>query len=470
MAAGQGIWARWTTAPGTELTSLNVTWWAESDTYVSLGNGTARLTAATDQQILLAQDTPLSVSFGFPGTPPFQPPVLPAHWFEFRYTCLDQCSTGPYRALYANVLSAQFDVEDRSAPTGGVTGSATDAQTWSGLMRFGLNAGDVGGGLFRAVVELDGADVLAVPLGDSAGACRDIGPDPALNEFAAAQPCPLRIDNGSLDVDTAKLPSGQHAVRILLEDAAGNRTTIFGPLTRTITTSGSIGPGSDPALRGPANGDGASDLAGLTAHWGRRGSRTLLVSPFGRTHVVRGRLRTADGAPIANAAIDMTSKTTAVNARELGKRLAPRTRSDGSWSVVLPRRVSSRDMTFRYRSHVNDTIASATANVRLRVRAGLRLAIHPRRASQGQTIRFSGRLLGGPLPRGGKQVVLMARASRGAWVRFNVVRTDGSGRFRAVYRFQQPGAALYRFRALSLSEAAYPYLAGGSNVVKVRKG
>ena len=32
-----------------------------------------------------------------------------------------------------------------------------------------------------------------------------------------------------------------------------------------------------------------------------------------------------------------------------------------------------------------------------------------------------------------------------------------------------PGATLYRFRALSLSEAAYPYLAGGSNVVRVRK-
>ena len=46
---------------------------------------------------------------------------------------------------------------------------------------------------------------------------------------------------------------------------------------------------------------------------------------------------------------------------------------------------------------------------------------------------------------------------------------SGRGRFRATYRFQQPGAALYRFRALSLSEAAYPYLAGGSNVVAVRK-
>jgi hypothetical protein len=54
-------------------------------------------------------------------------------------------------------------------------------------------------------------------------------------------------------------------------------------------------------------------------------------------------------------------------------------------------------------------------------------------------------------------------------VRFNVVRTDGGGRFRTDYVFRQAGATVYRFRALSLSEAAYPYLAGGSNVVKVRK-
>ena len=111
---------------------------------------------------------------------------------------------------------------------------------------------------------------------------------PALNEFAAAQPCPLRIDDGSLDIDTAGLPQGQHSVRILLEDAAGNRTTIFGPLTRNITTSGAIGPGSDPALRGAANGDGAGDLAQLSAHWGRRGSRTLLVQPL-RSHPRRPR-------------------------------------------------------------------------------------------------------------------------------------------------------------------------------------
>ena len=366
------------------------------------------------------------------------------------------------------VFNASFDLRDDVAPAGGVIGSSVDARSWSGVTHLSFNAADQGGGLYRAILEVDGAEAMAWPLG-SPTTCADIGPDPAINEFAAALPCPTRIDGGTLPVDARQLPQGDHTVRILLEDAAGNRTPIFGPVTRTITSSEAIGPGSDPALRGAANGDGASDLARLSAHWGKRGSRTLLVSRFGRAHVVRGRLRTADGAPIANAAIDMVSKTTAVNARELAKRAGPKTGADGGWRVALPQGVSSRDVTFRYRSHVNDTIAAASASVRLRVRAGLHLAIHPRRARQGQAIHFDGRLLGGPLPRGGKQVVLLARASSGGWVRFNVVRTDGGGRFRTIYRFRQAGTALYRFRALSLSEAAYPYLAGGSNVVKVRK-
>lgn len=467
MTAGQTIAARWTAAADTRLVGLSAAWKAESDLSPGRGQGTGQVTAATDQQTLLAQNTPLGVWYGISGAPRFAPSISPARWFELRFTCLDRCATMTVETFRGGVFQAEFDVDDSSPPVGGLTGGATDAQTWSRVMRFGLNGADTGGGLFRAVVELDGADALGIPLGGST--CRDVAPDPSLNGYAAAQPCPLRIDDGSLDVDTSKLPQGRHVVRVLLEDAAGNRTAIFGPVTRDITASDAIGPGSDPALRGAANGDGASDLARLTAHWGRRGSRTLLVSRFGRTHVVRGRLRTAEGAPISNAAIDMVSKTTAINARELAKRAGPRTATDGTWRVVLPRGVSSRDVTFRYRSHVNDTIAAAAASVRLRVRAGLHLTIHPRRARQGQAIRFDGRLLGGPLPRGGKQVVLMARASRGGWVRFNVVRTDGGGRFRAVYRFRQAGAAVYRFRALSLSEAAYPYLAGGSNVVKVRK-
>ena len=466
---GEGLSVRWTAASGTSLIGVSADWVGVADHTPSRGWGTVRLTQSTDRQLLFSQDSPFSLGFGVSGTPSFSAAVAPASWFEIRLMCLDHCPLGVGAELVGQVIRGRFDVDDSSVPVGGLSASALDAQTWSGLMRFSLNAADVGGGLMQAVVEVDGADAVAVPVGAANPYCRDIGPSPSVNEFAAAQPCPLRIDGGTLDIDSSKLPQGRHTVRVLLEDAAGNRTAIFGPVVRNIAATGAIGPGSDPALRGAANGDGASDQARLTAHWGIRGGRTRLVSAFGRRHVVRGRLTGADGAPIANAAIDVVSKTTAVNARELAKRGGPRTESDGRWRLVLPRNVSSRDLTFHYRSHVNDTVAAATATVHLRVRAGLRLDIHPRRARRGQAIRFEGRLLGGPLPRGGKQIVLMARASHGGWVRFNVVRTDRAGRFRTTYRFQQPGATTYRFRALSLAEAAYPYAAGGSNVVRVLK-
>jgi hypothetical protein len=206
----------------------------------------------------------------------------------------------------------------------------------------------------------------------------------------------------------------------------------------------------------------------MSAHWGVRGRKSLLKSGFGHRHVVSGRLATAQGEPISGATLDVISKTTAVNARALAKR-GPQTGSDGGFSMVLPRGVSSRDLTLRYRSHVADTIPVAASSLRLRVRAGVRLTVRPRRAVRGQTVRFHGQLLGGPIPRGGKQLVMTVRGQTGGWLRFDVVRTDSRGRFSLGYRFKQPGAARYRFRALSLAEAAYPYLAGGSNVAAVRK-
>ena len=364
MMAGQTIVARWTAAPATRLVGLSAAWKAESDLSPGRGQGTGQVTAGTDQQSLFAQNTPLSVWYGIMGAPRFAPAIVPAQWFELRFRCLDQCATTTVNTFRGGVFQAQFDVDDSAAPVGGLTGAASDAQTWSHVMRLGLNGADLGGGLFRAVVEADGADALANPLGGLGDLSRP-RPRTRSQRFAAAQPCPLRIDNGSLDIDTSR---------------CRRASTWCGCCSRMRR---GIGPRSSGRSRGPSpramrSGRGRIPLCavrptamapatwrGSRAHWGRRGSRTLLVSPFGRTHVVRGRLRTADGAPIANAAIDMVSKTTAVNARELAKRAGPRTGADGRWHLVLPASVSSRDVTFRYRSHVNDTIASATASVRL---------------------------------------------------------------------------------------------------------
>ena len=103
----------------------------------------------------------------------------------------------------------------------------------------------------------------------------------------------------------------------------------------------------------------------------------------------------------------------------------------------------------------------------MRVRAGVLLHVSPRVASVGRSIRFSGRLRAGPVPPGGKQLVLEARAAGGAWLEFKVVRTSARGRFHAGYRFRFPGPARYQFRVLCEPESGYPFAAGTSNVVAV---
>jgi hypothetical protein len=86
----------------------------------------------------------------------------------------------------------------------------------------------------------------------------------------------------------------------------------------------------------------------------------------------------------------------------------------------------------------------------------------------GQSIRFTGRLLGKPIPPGGKQLILEA-SSGGEWVQFDTLSSDAQGRYRASYRFKFPGPVTYRFRVLCPYEADYPFSKGASNIVYVRE-
>jgi hypothetical protein len=135
----------------------------------------------------------------------------------------------------------------------------------------------------------------------------------------------------------------------------------------------------------------------------------------------------------------------------------------------LPASTSSGVLRFSYRSHLNDVQPAATRTLTVSVHAKVILHISPLTTSVGHSIHFKGRLLGAPIPRGGKQLVLEARSAGGPWVEFHVVRTDARGRFRASYRFQYPGPVTYRFRVVSRYEADFPFLAGSSNAVKVRE-
>ena len=103
------------------------------------------------------------------------------------------------------------------------------------------------------------------------------------------------------------------------------------------------------------------------------------------------------------------------------------------------------------------------------MRAGIALSVAPHTASVGRSIFFRGRLLGGPIPAGGKQLVLEARSPGGPWIEFDVISTDSHGRYRASYRFKFPGPADYQFRVRSEHESDFPFAAGSSNVVGVRE-
>ena len=225
------------------------------------GRGTAQLTAATDQQTLFAQNTPLSVWFGVRRrSRPSEPSIVAAQWFEIRFTCLDQCSTDlrPCAVLRTS-LAAQFDVGRRIA-----------ARRRSDRQRDGRP-------------DVVGADALrSERCGRGRQACSErwsrsmarmrwrmpIGGAATLPRHrSGSERQRVRRRPAVPAADRRRIARRRHCrscrrvstvVRILLEDAAGNRTAIFGPLTRDDRcTSGRSGPGSDPALRGAANGDGA---------------------------------------------------------------------------------------------------------------------------------------------------------------------------------------------------------------------
>jgi hypothetical protein len=85
----------------------------------------------------------------------------------------------------------------------------------------------------------------------------------------------------------------------------------------------------------------------------------------------------------------------------------------------------------------------------------------------GESVIFSGRLLGRPLPEGGKLVDLQVKL-RGRWRTFAAPRADSAGRWSYEYRFEATrGLVRYSFRARIRREAAYPYELGHSRIVRV---
>jgi hypothetical protein len=392
-----------------------------------------------------------------------------------------------YDAL-VELFAADLVLSQPQGPTvSAVGGGLAEDPTLQGTADVAFHAADPGSGVYEAHIEVDGQLVGHAVLDEDGGRCRDVGgTSDGLPAFLYTQPCPAAV-SADVPLDTVALTDGVHHLVVSVTDAAGNVATV---LDREITVAnpspavGSPTPGSVAACAADAAGAGAVGTgtvgtgavgvgarapgsgAGVTlvAGW-RPHARARVRARYGAAHTIEGRLAGPGGAPLAGAQLEVCERPAYAGAPPIPL-AAPRTDAAGRFALALPRDLPSCALRVAYRPDLAGP-PTAGRTLTLTVPAPLELRIAPRLARSQGAIRFAGRLLGGPIPAGGKQLVLEARAPGGRWIEFHVIRTGALGHMRYLYRFRLPGPAAYQFRVLSEPEADFPFAAGVSNVVDV---
>jgi hypothetical protein len=367
-------------------------------------------------------------------------------------------------ALY--LYAADLVLEQPEGPSASnVGGELASAPAVRGSSDLTFDASDAGSGVYEAVFSVDGQVVQRTVLDTNGGRCRDVGQtSDGTAAFLYVQPC-LASVGADVPFDSTAVANGTHHLLVSVIDAAGNAAPV---LDRMVTIEHPPEPGAAGGGRaGAPNGVNASAQASMTVRW-QSTRKALLVSSYGRAHVIAGRLTAPGGVPIVGAQVEVLAAPSYAAARTISMPIL-RTDATGRFLMRVPDGVSSRALRFVYRARIGDALPSVTRTLRLSVRAGVALSVSPHIAGVGSTIDFAGRLLGGPVPSSGKQLVLEARSPGSPWIEFKVVRSGARGRFHASYRFRFGGPADYVFRACSEPEADYPFAAGASNVVAVHE-
>jgi hypothetical protein len=356
--------------------------------------------------------------------------------------------SGYAAAVY--LYAADITLEQAAGPSvTSVSGELATETAVKGRSDVSFTASDPGSGLWQAVVSIDGHVTQTTPLDEEGGRCKpfDISED-GLPAFLYLEPCPASL-SAEVGVDTTGLQNGMHQFTVQVEDAAGNLATV---VNRTIDVE-------NPTCGGTASGPEGT----LQASWEESHGQAV-TSAWGARQKVLGRLTGAGGTPIPRAPITLawTPVSSTASTAELA---APQTSANGSFTAKVLATGLSRTLCLVYRPLSGGT--PLVASLELHMRAGVALHVHPHTTSIGHTIHFTGSLLGGPVPPGGKAIVLEARSPGGRWIEFDVIHTGPRGRFTAGYTFKFEGPARYQFRAVSEEEADYPYATGASDVVGV---
>ncbi len=286
-------------------------------------------------------------------TAPIDKQGIDGTYVEFRVLCTNAGRTCS-RPLGVAATHMWVGLEDASPPVVSNPKVLDDGDT-SGRLRVSYDAADVGGGLYRTIVKVDGQVANTVPLAPAP--CADIAPnDSDAFQFTVPVPCPLSVTGAEATVDVRSLPTGPHGVEIAVVDAAGNEKSVFGPIEfprlNAVTTTGSaISPTDAVNAR----------LRMWFVKARDRGRR--YTSRYGTRVVTRGLLRTPSGRGIQGARIDV------YHIRDGKRRLLKtglKSREGGKLTLILPLNVDTRTIQYAYRALRPGPITS-TQRLRLRV-------------------------------------------------------------------------------------------------------
>jgi hypothetical protein len=268
-------------------------------------------------------------------------------------------------------------------------------------------------------------------------------------------------------VDDAQLPAGVYLLRARAFDQAGNEAStdrlldgqpvvLTLPL-RTVTTI-KAGVERKRIIRKSAR------RAGNRRHFRRRVT-TLMPrarAGLGDTVVVAGRLTDQAGRSLAGAVIGVSSATRAAPTVALG---VVRTDAKGRFRTSI-RATASMSLALTYAGTAQ--LLPAQRELSLVVPGHSTLRVTRKRALNGQSVTFTGRLRGLSPQAAGKLVELQVRVN-GRWQTFRTTGADATGSWRVRYRFRSTrGLQRYRFRARLPAEGLWPYATGASRSITVQ--
>jgi hypothetical protein len=263
-------------------------------------------------------------------------------------------------------------------------------------------------------------------------------------------------------IDDAALPAGDYELRASARDQASN----LGGTSQRLD-------GQPMRLTLPLR-VATSMKAGvigkrLVSHKGQKKKvRRTVLEPrakvdFGRRVRLGGHLVNASGHPLAGAKVQVYSQPP-----EGIEKLEDTITTDpaGRFVYEVEARLSRR---FRFVYEGTATILPTEDEAELLVTATSTLAVKPGHVLNGESVWFSGRVRGRPLPEEGKLVELQWSAGPGEWQTFRTMKTKADGTWRIQYPFKQTcGTVVFGFRVFLQGEAGYPLKPGYSREVTVR--